>query len=367
MKTSEFFAVIMAGGGGTRLWPLSRRERPKQTLRLSGDRSLFQLAIDRLLPIVPPERILVATVAEQAELLRDQAPDLSRDNFLLEPGQRGTASVIGLAATVLRQRSPDSTMACLTADHFIGDVGKFQALLLAAREVADRGFLVTLGITPTYPSTGYGYIERAEPLEPARGTAVFRMAAFREKPSQEIAQGYIQSGKYSWNSGMFIWKTDRILDEIKHQMPALAAGLRRIEAARGDPEEVRVIEDVWRELKPQTLDYGIMEHAERAAVIPADDLGWCDIGSWERLFEALPLTSDGNLVLAEQSLRQDIQRSLIYQDSAGGRKRLIAALGLKDVIIVDTQDVLLVCSKERSEDVRKLVERLTDAGLDEYL
>lgn len=367
MMAGEFFAVIMAGGGGTRLWPLSRRERPKQALRLSGDRTLFQLAVDRLLPIIPPENILVATVAAQAEMLQQQAPDLPLDNFLLEPAPRGTASVIGLAAVSLRRKSPQSIMACLTADHFIASADRFREILMAAADVADRGLLVTLGIAPTYPSTGYGYLKRGEPLEPSRGSPVYRLAAFREKPSLEVAQAYVDSGEYSWNSGMFVWKVDRILEEIGRQMPSLADGLATIGEAIGTSVEGSVLTEVWRDLTPQTIDYGIMEHAEFAAIIPADDLGWYDIGSWGRLLEALPLDSHGNLILGDNALLHKTQGSLIYQDAAGERGRLIAALGLNDIIIVDTPDVLLVCSKERSEDVRELVQRLSRDGWGEFL
>jgi mannose-1-phosphate guanylyltransferase len=367
MMESEFFAVIMAGGGGTRLWPLSRRERPKQALRLSGDRTLFQLAIDRLLPIIPVDNILVATVASQAEMLQEQAPNLPKENFVLEPGPRGTASVIGLAAITIRRRTAAGIMACLTADHFIASVEAFRHLLLAARDVAERGLLVTLGIAPTYPSTGYGYIERGGPLEPSRGLPVYQLAAFHEKPELETAQEYVRHGGYSWNSGMFIWSTDRILDEMRRQMPDLADGLIRIEAALGSPNEAEVLEQVWQALTPQTIDYGIMEHAHGAAVIPAENLGWYDIGSWERLLEALPLDPDGNLILGDETLVEETYGSLVYQDALGEKRRLVATLGLRDIIIVDTPDILLVCAKERSEDVRSLVGRLGSEGKGEYL
>lgn len=362
----DFYAVIMAGGGGTRLWPLSRRSRPKQALRLVGDRTLFQMAVDRLDPLFPSERILVITVGEQAEELREQAPQIPAENFIIEPSQRGTASVIGLAAVMLAERHPDPVMACLTADHFIGQTQRFRTLLTAAQILALEGDLVTLGIRPTYPATGYGYIHRGEPRGVFGGCSAYRVKSFEEKPDAERAQAYVSSDEYAWNSGMFVWKTGSILAEIDRQMPELAAGLRQIAGAAQGAARDQATRKLWSVLRSQTIDFGVMEGAGNVSMIAADDLGWWDVGSWDRLFEVLPADSAGNVVKADSAVLRDTRRTLVYQ-VPGGEPRLIATLGVEDLVIIDAGDALLVCRREAAEDVRRLVEWLASSGGEQYV
>ena len=359
-------AVIMAGGGGTRLWPVSRRRRPKQSLRLFGERTLFQLAVDRVLPILPPERIWVVTAEDQADDLRSQSPEVPRDNFLIEPAPRGTASVVGLAAIALHRRDPECRMACLTADHYIGDVVAFQQILRAAFALAVEGDLVTLGIRPTYPATGFGYVERGEARGEFEGTAAFRVRAFKEKPDRETAEAYIASGRYSWNSGMFIWRADRILPELERQMPALFGGLKEIEPALGTPQERQVLERVWNGLQKQTIDYGVMEGAKNVSLIAADRLEWWDLGSWERLFDIMKPDSSGNLVLGGNIRALDTRGTLVFQQ-AGEEPRLIVTLGVDNLVVVDAGDVVLVCARDEVESIRRLVEQLEREGQDKYL
>lgn len=362
----NYYAVIMAGGGGTRLWPLSRRARPKQALKLLGDRSMFQLAVDRLAPLFPPERILVVTVAEQAGELMRQSPSIPRDNFVLEPMPKGTASVIGLAATVLRRRGPGTRMACLTADHYIGNEARFREALAAAGEVANQGYLVTLGITPSYPSTGYGYIERGEGLGAFRDFEAYRVVKFKEKPSLELAEQFTRDGRHSWNSGMFIWTVDRVLQEFERQMPSLYSTLQDIDRAIGTRDETEVVERKWAGLRSETIDYGIMEGARDVAVIPADGLEWSDVGSWETLLSLLDGDESGNVVIAGTHVHIDSTGTLIHSEHE--HRRLVATIGVSDLVIVDTEDILLVCPKDRSQDVRALVEKLKRRpGGDEYL
>jgi mannose-1-phosphate guanylyltransferase len=364
---SDYFAVIMAGGGGTRLWPLSRKSKPKQALRLFGERTLFSVAVDRILPLIPTDQILTVTVEEQARLLRDQTPQLPGDNFILEPAPRGTASVIGLAAVLLERRAPGCVMACLTADHFISNEQRFRELLRAAYEAAKQDHLVTLGISPTHPDTGYGYIHQGELLEKSGAFEVYRVQQFKEKPEQAQAQAYLESGEYVWNSGMFVWKASRILEEIKRQMPELYEGLRRIQDAREAGDDKDVLPSVWGTLESQTIDFGIMEGAHDVVVIPADELGWLDVGGWGRLYELSNVDEQNNAVLAKRALTLDTEGTLLFQAGDVGQELLIATLGLEDMIVIDTGDVLLVCPRQRAEDVKRLVDLLDEAGLEAFL
>ncbi|MGD8760199.1 MAG: sugar phosphate nucleotidyltransferase [Anaerolineales bacterium] len=362
---TDFYAVIMAGGGGTRLWPISRQERPKQSLRLFGDKTPFQWAVDRLLPMMPIERILVATVGWQVGQLREQAPMLGEGNFLEEPAPRGTASVAGLAALAVRRKDPEAVMALLTADHFIGNPEQFREILLASHEVAQSGDMVTLGISPTFPAERYGYIHMGEAIGNFGGFEAWRVAAFVEKPSPEKAQRYLDSGEYLWNSGMFIWKAERLLEEIERLMPDLHDALSKIDNMLDDPSQSDKLTRIYKGLQSETIDYGIMERAERVAVVPAPDLGWFDIGGWDGLFTLVGPNEENNVVLAPKTLIKDTTGTLVFQEEKA--TRLIATLGVEDLIIVDAGDVLLVCPREKAERVRSLVESLRQAGMEQYL
>jgi mannose-1-phosphate guanylyltransferase len=363
----HFYAVIMAGGGGTRLWPLSRKTQPKQMLKLFGEKSLFQMAVERLLPLIAADHIFVVTVEDQAKVLKEQAPEIPPSNFILEPMPKGTASVVGIAAVLLNEKDPESVMSVLTADHYIGKPDCFRTILQSSYEVASSGNLITLGITPTYPSTGYGYIHQGLKESAAEGYPVHEVLEFKEKPSQEIAQAYMDSGDYVWNSGMFIWRTEQILMEISRQMPALSEGLTQIRSRLGKPDYEDAVMDVWAGLVSETIDYGIMENAENVRVIPASDMEWLDIGGWDRFFDLMDTDQNGNLILAEESILLDTRETLVYQQAELAGKRLIAMLGMEDVILIETEDVILICPRNRAEEVRSFVQRLSEVGKEKFL
>jgi len=358
------YAVIMAGGGGTRLWPLSRRERPKQLLTLFGEETLFQNTVNRLIGLFPPERIFVVTVAEQARRMQSQVPFIPPENYLIEPVPRGTAAVVGLAALTLRKRDPQACMAVLPADHFIRNRDLFHYLLHTAFEVAEQNYLVTLGIAPTYPSTAYGYIQQGQRLNGDFKYPVYQVRRFKEKPDEKLAQEFLRSGDHSWNSGMFIWRAEAILAEIHRQLPALSLVLQEIEAAWDSGQDEVARRSLWHDLPTQTIDYGVMEHAERVAVLPASGLGWNDIGAWDTLFDVLVRDASGNVFLVEQHLAIETHNTLIYGQD---RQRLVVTIGIDDTIIVDTGDVLLVCKADQAQKVRAVVERLKAQQQERYL
>lgn len=358
------YAVIMAGGGGTRLWPISRKDSPKQLLPLLGQETLFQSTVHRLDNLFPPERVLVVTVAEQAQQMQIQVPQIPVENYLIEPEPRGTASVVGLAAAVLKKRDPEAMMAILTADHFIRNRDLFRYLIRTAFQVASKDYLVTLGITPTFPSTGYGYIEQGDALEGDYQYPVYQVKRFKEKPDQETAEKLLRAGDHSWNSGMFIWKVDAILAEVKRQMPELYQAVHTIAGVWGTPDQEDVVNSHWTNLKSQTIDYGIMEKADRVAVLPAGGLGWSDVGSWDSLFEVLFPDFNGNIQVNAPNLMLDTHNTLVYGKSD---ERLIVTIGLDDFVVVDAGDVLMICKTDQAQRVRDVVEHLKKHKQEKYL
>lgn len=351
----HFYAVIMAGGGGTRLWPLSRKSRPKQMIQLTGPESLFQVAVRRLEGFFPNERIYVVTTEDQASELRIQAPNLPAENFVLEPKPRGTAAVVGLAASILEQKDPQAVMAVLTSDHFIGNEDKFHLLLSAAYNVAKEGYLVTLGITPTHPATGYGYIQYGDPMGNFQGLNAYHVMRFKEKPNLTQAQLMLSQGDHAWNSGMFVWQVKDILKEFKQQLPDHYQGLQKIAQAWETPNLHQVLQLIWPCLEVITIDYGIMEGAQNVAVIPATGLDWNDIGSWDSIYDLFPKDKDDNVTTDADHLFLNAHGNLIYKSNT---ERIIVAVGVNDLVIVDTGDVLLIVNKEHTQQVRQVVENL---------
>jgi mannose-1-phosphate guanylyltransferase len=300
-------------------------------------------------------------------MLQAQAPKIPDGNYLPEPGPKGTASVIGLAAAFLEAQHAGSVMAVLTADHIIQSEERFRGLLSAGYQAAAEGRLVTLGISPTLPSTSYGYIQMGQRVGSYRGFKVHASLGFREKPSREQAEEFLAQGNYVWNSGMFVWRARRILDEIQRYLPALHRVLAEFTGAIGEPGARDVLKEAWSTLESETIDYGVMEKAEDVVVIPAGELGWYDIGTWDRLFDLGDLDDQGNLIMAQETLSLNTEDTLIFQRDQELEPALIAVLGVRDLIIIDTGDVVLICDRKKAEQVRELVERLGDRGKEKYL
>jgi mannose-1-phosphate guanylyltransferase len=347
-----FFAVLMAGGGGTRLWPLSRPKRPKQLLPLIGGKSLLQLSLERLQRVIPPENMYIVTNGDLAPLTRSEAAILPGENILCEPSPRNTAPAIAYTLARLRLRAPLFTMACMPSDHFIENIGQFHKLIWAARTLAESGYLVTLGVKPTFPATGYGYLEQGEPLESVNGFTAFRVQRFKEKPSLEEAQRLIDHGGHSWNSGIFFWRSDIVEAEFQRQQPGIAQALDRMSSVLGKPQEKEALAEIWKCMPAVSLDYGIMESADPVAVIPSGDLGWTDVGSWDSLVdlyqshpELRPSETRGNRDVGSTSV------TVIRERDSG---RTIATVGLDGVIIVEAEDAILVCRRGKSQDVKNI-------------
>ena len=351
------YVVILAGGSGTRLWPRSRRRHPKHLLELVGQRSMLQATYDRVSKAVPPANVLVVTSAQDVESIQAQLPELPAANILVEPARRGTGPAIAWAAAEIAARDPDGVMAVFPSDHVILQQDEFKVvLLLAAEMAASTGALLTFGIRPTEPSTEFGYIHRGQRHSAHDGREVFWVESFKEKPDAQRAQQFLESGEYYWNSGMFCWRASVILGEIECFMPELYQGLRRLKAGAA-------LEDVYPHLPKDTIDYGVLEKAERVLVVPAD-IGWSDVGNWSALREVLAAGQDhANVALADgELLALDTRNTLVCAPG-----KLVATIGVDDLVIVDSDTALLVCHKDRAGEVKRIVEQLEAEAREEHL
>jgi len=355
------FAIVMAGGSGTRLWPLSRRRSPKQLLALTGDTSLLQQSVARLGDLLKPHDIFVITSQAHVRPTQEQLPHLPPDNVLGEPLARSTAVAAGLA-TVLARRESDEVCLVLPADHFVGNQAAFADALREAARAAERGYLVTLGVPPKHAATGYGYIKVGEQLHDAVPTAL--VERFVEKPDAAQAQGYLDEGGYLWNAGIFVWRVYAFRQALERFQPQLAEALDRIAGLNRTPGWMSDVRDILEPIPAIQIDSGIAEAAAaegRVAVVPLE-AGWSDIGSWSALLEALSAQSGASLVASGQHLDRGSERVLVH-----GGDRLVVTVGLRDVIIVDTPDALLVCSRERAEEIKPVLDEIAREAGDKYL
>ena len=364
-RRHNLYPVIMAGGSGTRFWPLSRQLFPKQLLRIMGDETLIQQTMRRVICASAPNRVMISTNPSQAESIRVQLSewkDAISDNYVLEPEGRNTAPAIALVALELVSRDLDAIMLVVPADHIVKGQRAFDAAVTLAATLATQNYLVTFGIKPIRPETGYGYIRpnRKVILQKQGTLKGHPISRFVEKPNASKAAQYLKAGDYYWNSGMFIWRAATILDEIRRHQPALFHGIERISQLMQAGASRQSVDDVYRTLTPVSIDTGVMERSKKAAIVPVS-FEWSDVGSWGSLDEVAPKDKAGNVVVG-RVVDLDSRRSIVYGD-----RRLVATIGLSDMVVVDTPDATLVCTKSRAQDVKQLVEVLKQKKAPEHL
>jgi mannose-1-phosphate guanylyltransferase len=354
-------AVIMAGGSGTRFWPASRRNRPKQLIALTSDRPLLRVTADRVIPLVTANRLWVVTTAATVEATRAALPDLPRDHILAEPTGRDTAACTAYAARVLQQHDPDAVCLVFPADHVIPDEARFcSAMAAGAAAVEQRGGLLTFGITPTRPETGFGYLELGAEVGEHDGWRVHTLDRFVEKPDADTAQEYLTSGGFLWNSGMFAWRAADLLAEVRRQLPLLADGIGAIGDALGTTAEFETLREIYPRLPRTSVDFGIMESARQCWTIPVD-FEWSDVGSWPALAEVLEAGDDGNITRGRALDLEAFGNILIGNDV------VVAAVGVRDLVVVATPDAVLVVPKAEAQKVKGVVEALEDRGWEDVL
>src|SRR5258705_3475251 len=354
------YGMIMAGGAGTRLWPLSRKGRPKQILPLIKGRSLLQMSYERLRGLVPPEQIYVCTNAEYADSVFENLPELPRQNLFGEPEGRDTANAVGLPAAVLHKKDPDAVIAVVPADHVIEPVSRFQDSLRLAFSVAkdQANALVTFGIVPNFGHTGLGYIHRGESLHAGKESG-YKVLAFKEKPDKATADRYVESGRYYWNSGMFVWRADTVLRELSLHLPEAHRGLMQIANAWNTPQRDQVLRETYPKLPRISIDYAVMEpasHGKGKAQVTTVEMPveWLDVGSWPALADTLQIDEHDNALDCQTAILIDADNNIIISHDTS---HLIATVGLSDHIVVHTPDVTLVCPKRDAQRVKELVTR----------
>jgi mannose-1-phosphate guanylyltransferase len=353
------YSTILAGGSGTRLWPLSRACEPKFLHPLTGtNRSLLQATADRIGPLSDADHIYVVTGTAHEAAIRSQLPELPAPNILVEPSPRDSCAAVSLACAVLARREPGAIMAVFSADHLIGDEVRFRQTIRQAAATAESGYLTTVGIRPLHPEVRFGYLQVGEPLPDGART----VANFKEKPTREVAAGYVESGEYLWNAGIFAFGVSTFLDELARQLPHLSAGIARIADAWDGPERDAVLAEVWPGLEKISVDYGVLEGAAAAgkvATVPAD-MPWSDVGDFDALGDSLPADDSGNMTIASlaEVVTRDVKNSVIVSTT----DRVIAVIGLDNVVVVDTSDAILVCARSRAQEVKQVVEELHGRG-----
>lgn len=354
----NLFAVIMAGGIGARFWPRSKKKSPKQLLKIIGENTMIQETYSRINGLVPNENILIVTNETQKPGIMEQLPEIPVENIIVEPFGRNTAACIGLASVIIQQRSPDAVTFVMPADHIIKDKESFlNTLSIAAKFSSENNSLVTIGIQPTRPETGYGYIQIDED---SGKDNVYKVLTFAEKPNYSTAVDFIKSGDFFWNSGMFIWKIDAILNEMNLLMPDLYDGLVKIRDQINNPDFPNILSEIYGHLKSVSIDYGIMEKSDKVFLVKGD-FSWSDVGSWEAVYELSNKDEDGNVKIGS------VYTDMSHDSYIHSPDRLTAVIGLDNIIVINHNDALLICKRDKAQDVKNVIDYIKLNKLDEHL
>jgi mannose-1-phosphate guanylyltransferase len=358
---NQIYTLIMAGGAGTRFWPRGKAARPKQYLNIFGDESLLQSTIRRFSMFTETEKIYIVSGKDQAKVLEEQTPMLPHKNLIYEPVGKNTLPCIGLAAMFAERENPEGVMVVSPSDHLIENDQLFSETVLAAVKIAEeRDGIVTIGITPAYPATGYGYVKTEAEITNSEKIRQFKVEKFVEKPNEATARGYIEQGGYYWNSGLFVFKISVFLDAVKQFAPALYADLRKIQADLGKPTFEQTLDTIYRAVEGISVDYGIMEHAKNIYLVEGNFV-WNDLGSWESVYLNSEKDDNGNAVTGEAVI-VDSKNSYVFAE-----KGVVALVGLDDVIVVQDGDTLLVCKRNKAEEIKKVVDYLKTTSKTNYL
>jgi mannose-1-phosphate guanylyltransferase len=359
----HIFALIVVGGGGTRLWPKSRNNTPKQFLRLFNNQTLTQITANRFRKILPWERIFAVTTSEEyREEILKEIPEFSSKNIIVEPMRKNTAPAHALGALYIHQRDPKAVILNESADHLVDPIKSYlKSMLIAAEAAFEDDCLIAVGIKPTYPNTGYGYIKRGDKLKNLHGKIIFKLDKFTEKPDLVAAEKYIRSGNYYWNANQYVWRADSFLSATARYAPAIYSGLEKIKNAINTDKEMQVLKEEYEKIPEISVDYAISEKAKNFLLISAD-YHWTDIGDWKEVWENLPKDSEGNVIIdgpvaGGKVMEIDTSDSLVHTDG-----RLVAVIGVDNIVVIDTEDALLVASKSRAQYVKKIVEELKKDG-----